>query len=372
MARIGVFTRPVDQRFSGSGFHLERLLLALGEKPQPHEIVLIHHEPSDSPLYDEGGFRDVIVPRNVCAIARLIERLEFDLVHHNPLSIKAPVVGHSARQVATIHSAEPLLIPECYGIARRLHYRFFVLNVLSRMDHLVAVSRTTAEYVAARGGISLENFTVIYNAADQRFDDGPVPDERRRRIREQYDIRGAFVLHVSRYSPRKNPDVLLRAFRRFRDDLGEPFQLVIAGSGWENPDVGELARGLEIEESLCLLGYVPTDVMADLYRMAHLFLNATRAEGFGMPNVEAMQSGCPVVTTGAFAVPEIVGDGGVVVEEVDSPEELARAAVRVASDVSLRSDLVERGRDRAAQFSWSEGADTLLEVYERALRRTVR
>lgn len=368
MARIGVFTRPVDQRFSGSGFHLERLLLALGELSHPHEIVLIHHESSDSPLYDDRGFRDVVVSRNWCAIARLIRRLNFDLVHHNPLSVKVPVIGHPARQVATVHSAEPLLVPECYGMARRLHYRFFVVNALSRMDQLVTVSRTTAEYLASRAGIDTEKFTVIYNSADRRFDDTPVPDDRRRRVREQCSIRGAFVLHVSRYSPRKNPGVLLRAFRRFLDEVDEPYQLVIAGSNWDNPDVRELARRLDIEDSLRLLGFTATEVMADLYRMADLFLNATLAEGFGMPNVEAMQSGCPVVTTGAFAVPEVVGDGALVVQNVESPEDLARAAVRVVSDRELRSDLVERGRNRASKFSWRAGAEKILDVYQRALR----
>lgn len=366
MARIGVFTRPVDQRFSGSGFHLERLLLALAERSHRHEIILIHHESSDSPLY-EVGFRDVMVRRNPFSIARLIDGMNFDLVHHNPLSIKVPVVGHSARQVATVHSAEPMLIPECYGIAQRLHYRFFVLNVLSRMDGLVTVSRTTAEYVAPRAGVSPESFTVIYNAADERFDDTSVSDERRRSLRKRYGVRTPFVLHVSRYSPRKNPGVLLRAFRRFLGDVDEPYQLVIAGSGWDNPDVRELVRRLDVEHSLRLLGFTPTEVIADLYRMADLFLNATRAEGFGMPNVEAMQSGCPVVTTGAFAVPEVVGDGAVVVEDVDSPEDLARAAVRVISDQSLRTELVDRGRERAAQFSWADGAEKLLDVYERSL-----
>lgn len=368
MSRIGVFTRPVDQRFSGSGFHLERLLLAVGELSHPYEIVLIHHESSDSPLYDNRVFRDVVVPRNLCAIARLIRRLDFDLVHHNPLSVKVPVVGHSARQVATVHSAEPLLVPECYGIARRLHYRFFVLNVLSRMDQLVTVSRTAAEYLASRAGIGMEQFTVIYNSADRRFDDAPVPDERRRWVREQCGIRGQFILHVSRYSLRKNPGVLLRAFRRLLDEIDEPYQLVIAGSDWDNPDVRELARRLEIKDSLRLLGFTPTEIVADLYRMADLFLNGTLAEGFGMPNVEAMQAGCPVVTTGAFAIPEVVGDGAIVVEDVNSPEDLARAAVRVISDRRLRSDLVQRGRDRASQFSWRTGAEKLLDVYQRALR----
>lgn len=368
MARIGVFTRPIDQRFSGSGFHLERLLLALAGLSPPHEVILLHHETAKSPVYDSPEFRDVIVSRNVCAIARTVERLGLDLIHHNPVSIKVPVVGHSARQVATVHSAEPLLIPESYGLAQRLHYRFFLLNVLPRMDGLITVSHTSAEYIASRAGFSADRFCVIYNSADERFTDQPIPEGRRRRLRERWGVEEPFLLHVSRYSRRKNPGVLLRAFRRFLDEVEGCFHLVVAGSGWENPNVEELVDDLGLEASVRLLGFTPTEVLADLYRTAELFLNATRAEGFGMPNLEAMQSGCPVVTTGAFAVPEIVGDAAVVVEDVDTPEPLAQAAVRVVSDPELRSELIERGQARAAQFSWTRGAEKLLSVYERVLQ----
>jgi glycosyltransferase involved in cell wall biosynthesis len=186
-------------------------------------------------------------------------------------------------------------------------------------------------------------------------------------IQTRLGLPARYVFHVSRFSLRKNPWTLLRAFAELVKNSGYPGALVCAGSGWDVAEVREKARAWGIADRLRTPGFVTDDEVAQLMAGAELFVFPSLAEGFGMPNVEAMASGCPVVTSGAFAIPEIVGDAALIVADPLDVSGFAVAMARVLADQELADTLRRRGLARRPLYSWDDAADKLLALYERVL-----
>lgn len=362
--RIAVFTKPLDNWTSGSGHHLDEILsAALDLNEGRFDFTFVHYKPSRNPIY--GRVRELIVPRNPLRAAAVLRREKFDVVHYSPLTIYAPIWGVPSRKVATIHGAEQLLVPRFYGKIELAHEYLVVPPYARRMDAIVTVSNTSADFFVRRYRVDRNRITVCYNGLGSAY---RVIPEAEITAPERYGIRRPYILHVSRFSERKNPWTLLEAYARLVKERGSPCDLVCAGGGWDGEEVAERARALGIAERFRAPGFVGERDVVELMNAARVFVFPSFAEGFGMPNVEAMACGCPVVTTPAFAIREIVGDAALVVEDPSDPAALAEALHRAATDEALRARLRERGLARLPLFSWEESARKLLGVYERLVR----
>ncbi len=361
--KIAVFTRPLDNWRSGSGHHLNEILnAALALNNDRFHFTFVHYRLSDNPIYKRA--RELIVPRNPLRAAAALRRERFDLVHYAPLTIYSPIWGVPAKKVATLHGAEPLLVPQYYGKVLLAHEYLVVPFYARRMDHIITVSRTSARYFVEHFGVKRDSITICRNAVGPLFRVIPPAEVT---APERYGVSLPFILHVSRFSERKNPWVLLDAFARLVQEHDLPHSLVCAGGGWNDERVLERVLALGITERFVAPGFVPDHDVAELMNAASAFVFPSLAEGFGMPNIEAMACGCPVVTTPGFAVKEIVSSAAVVVEDpLDGPA-IARALYDVLKDDRLRASLVKRGLMRASLFSWNESASRLLSVYERLL-----
>jgi glycosyltransferase involved in cell wall biosynthesis len=295
-------------------------------------------------------------------------RLGADLLHMPhyvvPLLTKGPAV-------VTIHDCIHLLFPEylrsglalpyaraMMGHAVRRSARVFTVSEASRRDILHFWPRTDPDHVQ-----------VVPNAVDEALLAEP-SEEQRERVRERYQIRGRYVLYVGNVKPHKNLDRLVRAFARLRrrpeyDDV----KLLIIGQD-ENRYAG-LRRTVEaagVRQDVRLFGFVPDATLAALYRLATVFAFPSLYEGFGLPPLEAMACGTPVVTSRASALPEVVGDAAVLVEP-NSVEDIADGLARVLGDDALQADLSRRGKERARQFSWERAARATHAGYLRVLGR---
>jgi glycosyltransferase involved in cell wall biosynthesis len=366
--KIGIITRSIDRgRKSGSGHHLAELLAHAIPKAGDLDITLVHYQESDDPVYDLAP--ELIIPVNPLAAAGKLRSAGFDLVHFSPLTIVSPIHFLPAGKVATIHSAEPMLVPEYYSRVKRLHSRLVIPRYARKLDALITVSETSRAYFAEHYRVPEERIHVTYNACSPAY----------RRLSpselttgEAWPYPERYLFHISKYSERKNPWNLLRGYAEFArrrgavdaPGTGEPnIHLVLAGSGWDAPEVASFARELGIEENLVTPGFVGEEEVVELLNRAEAFLFPSYSEGFGMPNLEAMACGCPVVTSSAFAIPEVVGDAALILEDPDDWRGLADLIERIVDDGSLRGALVEKGLRRASRFSWEESADTLLSVY---------
>jgi glycosyltransferase involved in cell wall biosynthesis len=230
------------------------------------------------------------------------------------------------------------------------------------MDHIITVSGTSRDFLAERFRIPPERFTVCYNAVGSGYRRLP-PEQIAAPARVGVD--GPYVLHMSNFSERKNPETVIRGFAAFSRQVPDRgFQLVLAGRGWRNPRTLRLVTELAIGDKVFFPGFVAERDAVELLGGAFCFLFPSLAEGFGMPNIEAMACGCPVITSGVFAIPEIVADAAIVLADPKDWSACAGELKRLAHDENLRTELIARGLERASFFSWARSAEAVLGVYE--------
>jgi glycosyltransferase involved in cell wall biosynthesis len=183
------------------------------------------------------------------------------------------------------------------------------------------------------------------------------------RVRGRFGLQGDFLLFVSTIEPRKNVPTLLRAFRRLMDAYHPNVQLVLAGEkGWLYDEVFQLVRDLKLVDKVVFLGRVSTEELLWLYNVAQALVSPSIYEGFGLPPLEAMACGTPVIVSNVSSLPEVVADAGILVDPYDA-EELSVAMWRLLSDAELRASLIEKGYKRAGFFSWDKAAQETLKLY---------
>jgi glycosyltransferase involved in cell wall biosynthesis len=365
--RIAVFTKQLDAWRSGSGRQLNEIMARALDQNQARErnkidFTFLHHKPSDNDIYRR--VREIIVPRNPIKFALVLRRQKFDLVHYTPLTIYSPIWLVPNKKTATIHGVEQLLLPRFFGPLEMFHERFLVPVFARRMDGILTVSNSTKAYLVKHFRVKEDRVTVAYNGIGPEYHPRS-PDTLRAPSR--YGVRPPYVFHISRFSERKNPWTLLEAFSRFARGAGKNHSIVCAGKGWNQEAVLKRARELGIRERLLCPGFICETDAAEFLSGADFFVFPTLAEGFGIPNAEAMASGCPVITTAAFAVPEVVADAAIVLENPRDSAALAAAMERLVGDENLRQCLIRRGLQRVKAFSWEEGAKKLLAMYDRIL-----
>jgi glycosyltransferase involved in cell wall biosynthesis len=226
-------------------------------------------------------------------------------------------------------------------------------------DGVFAVSENTRRDIVRHTGCDPAKVTVTYEAADPSYH--PIDDPGcLKAVREKYHLPAHFALYTGSLSPRKNIVGLLEAFARIRDAL--PHKLVLTGSkSWKDRSVYERMDKLNLRERIEQLGYVEEKDMPALYSMAGVYVYPSLYEGFGLPVLEAMQCGCPVVASNATSIPEVAGDAALLFDPRDV-DAMAGAIRKVLTDARTREELVASGLRRAAMFSWCRCARTMLNV----------
>jgi glycosyltransferase involved in cell wall biosynthesis len=270
--------------------------------------------------------------------------------------------------IATIHDISFEHLPETFKRRSRIQLRLTVRRTARAATRILVPSRYTRRDITETYGVEPERIDVTPLAAPAHF--APVRDEGElRRVRKLYKIEGDYILTVGSIQPRKNLTCLIKAYallRRARPHVKLP-QLVLVGKrAWL---YGETLRGIkehELEALTVLTGYVSETDLPALYSGALCFVYPSYFEGFGLPPLEAMQCGAPVVAGDKTSLPEVVGDAGLLVDPFDV-DALAQAIARLIDDASLRIQLRARGIKQATRFSWHETARLTLEAYDRAI-----
>jgi glycosyltransferase involved in cell wall biosynthesis len=227
---------------------------------------------------------------------------------------------------------------------------------LPQYDKILTVSSDLGRRVRSRYGVFDIEPTTLYNGIDhtQFYPDGPgCPN--------CYDVGQPYILHVSNYSQKKNPRGILEGFERMHQAVGA--ELLICGGGWkESDEVARLIDTLGITDVVTLAGYVPDEDLSKLYRDAQVFLYPSLHESFGLPIIEAMACGTPVVTSDIYAPPEIAGEAAVTCDP-NSPAEIAAGIQSILEDRKRATRLRKRGVERSKQFTWEYSASQLLNFY---------
>ncbi|HNY40562.1 MAG TPA: glycosyltransferase family 1 protein [Bryobacteraceae bacterium] len=364
----------------GFGTYIRNLVRALSGLNSPHRFILVcgrrdqqefeglaenfqflPYERTDSELFDQIAFP---------AFARGVRA---DLIHV-PLNIVPQLLPRP--YVVTVHDISPLFfeVPDNWRFELS---RALMRRGLMRAARVIAVSESTRQDVEQMLGIPSSRITRIYSAADPRYAragtaSSPAQSERERLlVLERYQVNYPFLLYAGSVKPQKNVARLVEAFALLRGELEahpvyKNLRLIIIGDQISNyPALRQAVLHSRVESSVRFLGFVPFDTLRVFYASAAAFVFPSLYEGFGLPPLEAMASGTPVVASNVTSLPEVVGDAAYPVSP-DNVFEIARGMREVLLDEGLRERLIARGFQQHNRFNWEETARQVLATYENA------
>jgi glycosyltransferase involved in cell wall biosynthesis len=272
--------------------------------------------------------------------------------------------------VATIHDLAPFRVARKYDWKRMVYGRVVAPWLAGRLDEIIAISGNTGADIAKFFRLSPERVRVIYNGVEHnRF--FAVPREQAKALMNRlHNLSRPFFLYVARLEhPGKNHVRLITAFNQFKAATKSNWQLVLAGSAWHGSEVIQTAIAQSpVSQDIRLLGFVADADLPQLYHAADTFVFPSLYEGFGLPVLEAMACGCPVLSSTRGSLGEVIANAAETVEPEDIAD-LQRQLTRLASDATLRERLRAAGLKRAQQFDWQKTAAATLETYARAVAR---
>jgi glycosyltransferase involved in cell wall biosynthesis len=287
-------------------------------------------------------------------------------IFHEPHYVLPPLTH--CRSVVTIHDCIHLRFPQYLPKRGALAYARAQMGAAARRSNrILTVSEASKRDILEYFDVPPEKVTVIYNGIDEHFVTPP-PEDKMRAIEERYQLQGEFALYVGNVKPHKNVERLLDAFHLVRQSGLTDLKLVVIGD--EISKYAALRRAVHrynLHKYVRFLGFLPDETLSVVYRLASVFVFPSLYEGFGLPPLEAMACGTPVITSNVSSLPEVTGDAALLVDPY-SAEEIADATRRVLTDSSLRSDLSTRGLTRAHEFSWERAARRVLEIYDEVAR----
>ncbi|PYQ88563.1 MAG: glycosyltransferase family 1 protein [Acidobacteria bacterium] len=363
--RIGIDARKLHD-FS-IGTYIRNLLRQLARLDRQTEFVVLCRPEDRETLSSLGeNFRVVTETSGNYSVAEQLKipialRREGVTLFHAPHYVLPPLVH--CRSVVTIHDCIHLMFPQYLPNRVALAYaRTSIRLAARRATRVLTVSESSKRDILRFVDTEPDKIDVIYNAFDDRFGVEP-REEDVVRVRERYQLGDEFVLYAGNVKPHKNLERLIQAFNAVRKRGLDHLKLVLIGD--EISKYAALRRAVhhhQLHKYVRFLGYLPEETLAVMYRLAAVFVFPSLYEGFGLPPLEAMASGTPVVTSNLSSLPEVVGDAAMLVDPYD-PQAIADGMQRVLTDERLRRELRTKGLARARQFSWETSVRRVREIY---------
>lgn len=369
--RIGFDARKLTH--FGIGSYVRNLLEAVGRNPESAAYRFRVYVPS--------GDRDAVPPLpehfeivaeespgySLSELTRFAWRLmrdRLDLFHATHYVVP-PL--YRTRAVVTIHDIIHVLYPQFLpNRAALLYARVMIGRALRRADRIITVSFNSKRDLVDYFGISPARIDVVYNGVAKRFREDVTPEEKER-VATKYGLPRPYLLFLGGEKPHKNVRNVLRAFAEASRESALPHALVLAGPMPANRSrVEALIQGLDLSTRVFRPGIVPEEDLPGLFGGSEALLYPTLYEGFGLPVVEAMACGVPVLTSSTSALQEIAGGYALLVDPMDVSA-IAKGIAEIATNAERRAELVALGRRRAADFSWDRAAAQTLKVYAEAL-----
>jgi glycosyltransferase involved in cell wall biosynthesis len=369
MLRIGLDGLILRGRDAGSLSYFEQLLSGLAALDTRHQYVVfadLKALPSRLSLRRSNfvyhsvklNFLPPALHQQLFAAWQIHGTL--DLLH-SPVFI--PPLLFTGKTVTTIFDLAFVRYPNTKKWTGQFWWRLLGRRGIQQSDRIIAISESTRRDLA-NWGIPEEKIRVVYPYALSTCRSTTA----RRVTAAKYRLPDSYLLYLGTLEPRKNISTLIRAFALAKQRGALPHALVLAGQrGWLYSDIFQTVEELGLKDQVIFLGYVPDDDLPGLYSGADLFAYLSWYEGFGLPVLEAMACGTPVLASNTSALPEVVGDAGILVAP-DDPERVAAEMLRLLTDAEMRREMSARGLERAKFFSQERFARGILQVYEEVLR----
>jgi len=373
--RIGIDTLAAHYKKTGIGTYISSLANTLPRVDGTNEYrLLVSRE--NAPIFEDGLPRTVkvfgprvidhtsvrVVWEHLC-LPRVAVREGVSLLHCPTFIVPMRWRGPT---VVTIHDLTWFTHAGQHIPVKRVYYQRLIPIAVRRAVRVIAITESTRRDLLRILGVPEEKVVVVPYGVDRIF--RPVEDAGRiAALRQRYGIPERYLLFVGMLEPRKNLVRVVQAFGQLKSsDPILPHMLVLAGNkGWGYEEVRREVERLGLEREVVFTGPVPHDELPPLFSGADVFVYPSLYEGFGLPVVEAMACGTPVITSNVSSLPEVAGDAGLLVDPLDVAA-LARAMRRVLSDGDLRQVMQMKGLEQAARFTWEETARRTLQVYKEA------
>ena len=371
--RIGIDVRRMYE--FGMATYIRNVVRTLGRIDQKNEYVLV-----GSPArFDMLGplpenFRFVPLQKAEATFANYLEMHKvfhaeaLDLIHvpntpYRPLFSRVPFV-------VTVHDLlDYMYRSRTNNVMRRTVHAYLTRAVMQHAARIFAVSNFTKRDVSRYFKVDPWKIEVVYNALDERFTRGHATPEEQAMVRGRYQIEAPFLLYAGRISPHKNVARIIEAFSALKGELAKDgafpdLKLIVIGDEvTKNPDIRRAVIRSGMQHEVRFLGFVPIDTLRIFFDMAKVFVFPSLYEGFGLPPLEAMAHGTPVVASSTSSLPEVVGNAAVQVNP-ENVFEISRALHRVLTDQLLRERMKAAGLEQAKLFSWETSVRRMLQVYQ--------
>jgi glycosyltransferase involved in cell wall biosynthesis len=374
---IAIDARWIFKRLSGVGVYARNLIrhISLLDRRNRYILLFDDRELMERELRETGaGNRDnfsaellpysVFSFRSQLRLPRRLKKLGVD-VFHSP-NFMIPLGKSDTKRIVTIHDLIPFLFPQYTGRSKKTRffplYKRIMKRVARRADAILADSDCTREDIVSSLNTSPDKVHTVHLAVDQMFSPGPATGI----LKGKFGISGKLLLCVGRQDPYKNLIAAVKAFRLVVEkNKGLDCQMLIVGE--RDPRYPEVARYVTQESlsgKVAMTDYLSDEDLVAAYREADLLVHLSLYEGFGLPPLEAMACGTPVVSSDRASLPEVLGDAAVFADPHD-PSDAAEKIIMVLTDDRLRHQLISKGTDQAAKYTWKATASRVIEIYRK-------
>jgi len=366
--RIGIDIHSIGSQKGGNETYYRELIKEMIRFPCDHSFFLYYTSPRASQEIDSGDRFSLVRLRPSHRLLRIpftlpwhVRNQKLDVFHAQ--FIVPPFL--KCKTVTTIPDIAYEHVPQFFPARQRAWSKLLVRESAKRADHIITVSESSKQDIVDTYHVSHEKITVTYEGAGEEF----VPLDREKAkedLARRYGINGEFVLYLGRLQARKNLVRLVESYAKLRKS-GLPHKLVLAGKqdSLFLPALSRI-RELKLENDIVMPGYIRAEDVPIFFNAAEVFVYISYYEGFGLPIMEAMACGTPVITSRGSSLEEVAGDGALLVDPMDEMS-IAEALTRVLSDADLRHRLGQAGLARSRQFNFKNAAEQTIGVYERVM-----
>ncbi|MBP2032350.1 glycosyltransferase involved in cell wall biosynthesis [Clostridium algifaecis] len=292
------------------------------------------------------------------------ENIDIYHVPQNGIGISENI---TCKKVITVHDLIPYIMPETVGRSYLTKFIKEMPRIINMADAIITVSEYSKKDILKFFPINKNKIFVTPLAADEKYK--PLDKEIcKNKIKSTYNIDKPFILYVGGFSPRKNVTSLIEAFSRIHKNLNKDYDLVIVGSSKDDLEkLKEFSSKLHIEENIRFTGFIKDDLLPVFYSGCDLFVYPSLYEGFGLPPLEAMSCGTPVITSNISSIPEVVGDGAILIDPKNIVS-LMYSIESILNDDTIRNELSLKALNRSHLFSWENTCEKTIKIYNKILK----
>jgi len=367
---IGIVSNFVDEFSGGIGVYTHQILKNLYRMDKENDYHLIHSSKNDLDIYNQ--YNEIIIPKSrfikgwghhmfwrYFTLPLNLKKHQLDVVH-DPYELGPFTFNQPFRKVITVHDLGPLILPELFKNGDVLLHRLLLKKTIQKADKIITVSYNSQKDLMDYLNVPEEDIEVIYNGVDEFYQS--LDEEEVWKFKERSSLPDHFILTVGGLHPIKNLPRLLQAYYLAKKN-GLEHKLVVAGGIIDRAqEIFETLRILHLEKDVIFTGTVPKEDLLGLYNAADIFLYPCLYAGFGIPPLEAMACGTPVITSCNSSLPEIVGDAAMLIDPYQV-KEIAHAINILLEDEELKKILIKNGFKRAKMFNWRKTAYQTLKIY---------